>query len=149
MSTLLEGRGNKRIITCPYHGWSYETDGKLRGAPAMSGNEGFCKENYRLPQVKCEVWLGWVLVSLNPDAKPVAEHFAEVEELIRPYRHGKLHRVVQRKFRLGHQLEGAGREFHGKLPPARLPCRHHRRLVEARRDDLPDHRRRISTGTRS
>ena len=32
MSTLLEGRGNKRIVTCPYHGWSYETDGKLRGA---------------------------------------------------------------------------------------------------------------------
>ena len=72
MSTLLEGRGNKRIITCPYHGWSYETDGKLRGAPAMQGNQGFCKENYRLPQVKCEVWLGWVMVSLNPDAKPVA-----------------------------------------------------------------------------
>lgn len=85
MSTLLEGRGNRRIITCPYHGWSYETDGKLRGAPAMQGNEGFCKENYRLPQVKCEVWLGWVMVSLNPEAKPVAEHFADVEDLIAPY----------------------------------------------------------------
>jgi phenylpropionate dioxygenase-like ring-hydroxylating dioxygenase large terminal subunit len=30
MSTILEGRGNRRIITCPYHGWSYETDGRLR-----------------------------------------------------------------------------------------------------------------------
>ena len=85
MSTLLEGRGNRRIITCPYHGWSYETDGKLRGAPAMKGNEDFCKENYRLPQVRCEVWLGWVLVSLNPDARPVAEHFADAAELIRPF----------------------------------------------------------------
>ena len=85
MSTLLEGRGSKRIITCPYHGWSYETDGKLRGAPAMQGNADFCKDNYRLPQVKCEVWLGWVLVSLNPDAIPVAEHFADVEDLIRPF----------------------------------------------------------------
>ena len=85
MSTLLEGRGNRRLITCPYHGWSYETDGKLRGAPAMQGNAGFCKDNYRLPQVKCEVWLGWVLVSLNPGAIPVAEHFADVEDLIRPF----------------------------------------------------------------
>ena len=85
MSTLLEGRGNRRIITCPYHGWSYETDGKLRGAPAMKANEGFCKENYRLPQVRCEVWLGWVLVSLNPDARPVAEHFADAADLIRPF----------------------------------------------------------------
>jgi phenylpropionate dioxygenase-like ring-hydroxylating dioxygenase large terminal subunit len=85
MSTLLEGRGNKRIITCPYHGWSYDTDGTLRGAPAMTHNEGFCKENYRLPQVKCEIWLGWAFVSLNPDATPVAERFAQVEELIGPY----------------------------------------------------------------
>ena len=43
---------------------------RLRGAPAMRRNEGFCKENYRLPQVKCETWLGWVFVSLNPDAEP-------------------------------------------------------------------------------
>lgn len=85
MSTLLEGRGNKRIITCPYHGWSYETGGKLRGAPAMQGNADFCKDNYLLPQVKCEVWLGWVLVSLNPGAIPVAQHFADVEDVIRPF----------------------------------------------------------------
>ena len=85
MSTILEGRGNRRIITCPYHGWSYETDGRLRGAPAMKANEGFCKENYRLPQLRCQEWLGWLMVSLNPEAKPVAEHFADVEALIRPY----------------------------------------------------------------
>ena len=85
MSTLLEGRGNARLITCPYHGWTYEADGHLRGAPAMKANEGFCKENYRLPQVKCEEWLGWIMVSLNPEATPVATHFADVEELIRPY----------------------------------------------------------------
>ncbi len=85
MSTLLEGRGNRRLITCPYHGWTYETDGHLRGAPAMEGNQGFCKEAYRLPQVRCETWLGWVFVTLNKDAPTVATHFAEVEEMIRPY----------------------------------------------------------------
>ena len=85
MSTLLEGRGNARLITCPYHGWTYEADGTLRAAPAMKANEGFCKEHYRLPQVKCEVWLGWVMVSFNPEATPVSTHFADVAELIRPY----------------------------------------------------------------
>ena len=48
------------------------------GAAAMKTNEGFCKEHYRLPQVKCEVWLGWMMVSLNPDATPVAETFRRV-----------------------------------------------------------------------
>src|SRR5215470_7640477 len=35
MSTLLEGRGNVRAIVCPYHAWTYNLDGSLRGAPAM------------------------------------------------------------------------------------------------------------------
>ncbi len=85
MSTLLQGSGNRGSITCPYHGWTYNTDGTLRAAPAMSANTGFCKENYRLPQIRCEQWLGWIMVSLNPDAKPVARHFADVEGLIAPY----------------------------------------------------------------
>ena len=82
MSTLLEGSGNRRAIVCPYHGWSYNTDGSLRAAPAMDHNSGFCKEDYRLPRIRCEEWLGWVMVTLNPDAPAVASQLAEVEELI-------------------------------------------------------------------
>ena len=85
MSVLLQGRGNRKVVTCPYHGWSYNLDGQLRGAPAMNGNAGFCKENYRLPQARCETWLGWVFVSLNPDARPVGQRLAGVEGLIRLY----------------------------------------------------------------
>jgi phenylpropionate dioxygenase-like ring-hydroxylating dioxygenase large terminal subunit len=85
MSTLLVGRGNRQSITCPYHGWTYNTDGHLRAAPAMTRNEGFCKEHYRLPQVRCETWLGWVFVTLNPGSPSVAEHFAEVETLVGPF----------------------------------------------------------------
>ena len=36
MSTLLEGRGNTRAIVCPYHAWTYNLDGSLRGAPATA-----------------------------------------------------------------------------------------------------------------
>jgi phenylpropionate dioxygenase-like ring-hydroxylating dioxygenase large terminal subunit len=82
MSTLLEGAGNRRAIVCPYHGWSYNLDGSLRAAPAMDLNRGFRKEDYKLPQIRCEAWLGWVMVTLNPDAPPVSKQLAEVEELI-------------------------------------------------------------------
>lgn len=85
MSTLLEGRGNRRRIVCPYHGWTYELDGRLRGAPAMSRNAGFCREAYRLPAIRCEEWLGWIMVSLDPEAPPVAGKLAEVEALIADY----------------------------------------------------------------
>jgi len=85
MSTLLHGRGNARNIVCPYHAWTYNLDGSLRGAPAMTLNEGFCKENYTLPHVRCEEWLGWAFVSLNPEAAPVAQELAEVETLVGGY----------------------------------------------------------------
>ncbi len=82
MSTLLEGQGHARAIVCPYHGWTYNLDGSLRAAPAMGRNAGFCKDDYRLPAVRCEEWLGWIMATLNPDAAPVAEQLAEVEALI-------------------------------------------------------------------
>jgi len=82
MSTLLEGQGHARAIVCPYHGWTYNLDGRLRAAPAMSRNAGFCKDDYQLPAVRCEEWLGWIMATLNPDAAPVAEQLAEVEALI-------------------------------------------------------------------
>jgi phenylpropionate dioxygenase-like ring-hydroxylating dioxygenase large terminal subunit len=85
MSTLLEGTGNTRAIVCPYHAWSYNLDGTMRGAPAMKQNEAFCKDGMRLPQVRCEEWLGWIMVSLNPDAKPVADSLSEVEDLVGQY----------------------------------------------------------------
>ncbi|WP_050523886.1 aromatic ring-hydroxylating oxygenase subunit alpha [Pseudorhodobacter wandonensis] len=85
MSTLLEGRGNTRSIVCPYHAWTYNLDGSLRGAPAMDQNEGFCKTDYSLPQIRCEEWLGWVFVTLNPDVPPVAVQLAKVADLVGDY----------------------------------------------------------------
>ena len=87
MSTLLEGTrlngtGNKRQIVCPYHAWTYGLDGTLRAAPAMTLNESFCEEHYKLPAVRCEEWLGWIMVTLNPDAPDVAQSLAGVQALI-------------------------------------------------------------------
>ncbi len=82
MSTLLEGRGHVRAIVCPYHAWTYNLDGSLRGAPAMTLNESFCKEVIGLPQVRVENWLGWIMVTLNPDAPAPAEALAEVGALV-------------------------------------------------------------------
>ena len=82
MSTLLEGRGNTRAIVCPYHAWTYNLDGALRGAPAMGQNAAFCKEDIALPRVRAEVWQGWIMVTLNPDAPPPAEALRDVDALV-------------------------------------------------------------------
>ena len=82
MSTLLEGRGNKSSIVCPYHAWTYELNGKLRAAPAMDKNLSFCKTEKHLPSIRCEEWLGWIMVTLNNSAQPVADVLSGVEELV-------------------------------------------------------------------
>lgn len=85
MSTLLKGHGNTKAIVCPYHAWTYNLDGSLRGAPAMNKNEAFCKDKSVLPEVKCEVWEGWIMVSLNPNAPQVAEQLSQLSEMVSDY----------------------------------------------------------------
>ena len=82
MSTLLEGRGNTRAIVCPYHAWTYNLDGTLRGAPAMTLNDSFCKTDIKLPPIRCAVWQGWILVTLNPDAAAPDEALRDVDALV-------------------------------------------------------------------
>lgn len=82
MSTLLHGRGNARSIVCPYHAWTYNLDGSLRGAPAMTLNDGFCKDQLTLPKIRCKVWQGWIMVTLNPDAPEPEVALKGVRDLI-------------------------------------------------------------------
>ena len=85
MSTLLEGSGNTRSIVCPYHAWTYNLDGTLRGAPFMKETTGFCKEDYQLPSVRCEEWLGWIYVTLDKTRASVAEELKPLEALVGRY----------------------------------------------------------------
>ncbi len=84
MSTLLQGRGSVRSIVCPYHAWTYNLDGSLRGAAAMGQNEDFCKEKLGLPAIRAEVWQGWIMVTLNPEAPLPSVALKGIADLI-PY----------------------------------------------------------------
>jgi phenylpropionate dioxygenase-like ring-hydroxylating dioxygenase large terminal subunit len=85
MSTLLEGEGNRHSIVCPYHAWTYDIDGRLRAAPAMVQNRAFDAGSCRLPEIRCEEWLGWILVTLNKDAPPPAKVLESVSSLVGDY----------------------------------------------------------------
>lgn len=87
MMTLLEGRGNCQRITCPYHGWTYDTEGKVIGAGHMQGRDPeFDKKGYRLPEIRTELWQGWIYVTLNADAPSVSDLLRELEPEVARYR---------------------------------------------------------------
>lgn len=80
---LLEGEGNKRIITCPYHAWSYRLDGSLNRAPNMKGVENFDASAFCLHDVRLEIFESFIFVNLDPDAEPMAKTFEGLFEHVK------------------------------------------------------------------
>jgi len=86
MMILLEGRGNRKTITCPYHAWTYDLKGGwLRGAAHMEKSYDFDKKKYCLPSYRTEIWNGWIYVTQNPDATPIAELLAPLHDIVDRY----------------------------------------------------------------
>ena len=73
---LLNGRGTVGRIVCPYHAWTYETTGRLIGITDPNGFGTACKDNMGLRELGCEVWLGFVFVSLRRDLPSIARKLA-------------------------------------------------------------------------
>lgn len=85
-ATILEGEGNRKLFTCPYHAWSYATDGTLVRAPLMEGAEGFDEAKCSLPQISTEIWNGFVMVNLDPGAVPFAPQVETYTEFFKSYK---------------------------------------------------------------
>ncbi|TIW47298.1 MAG: aromatic ring-hydroxylating dioxygenase subunit alpha, partial [Mesorhizobium sp.] len=68
-----EGRLKARLLTCPYHAWSYSLRGDLVRVPSKSLPEGFDKADYPLYGVALSVWRGFVFINLAEDAAGSAE----------------------------------------------------------------------------
>jgi phenylpropionate dioxygenase-like ring-hydroxylating dioxygenase large terminal subunit len=75
---LVSGQGQTRVVVCPYHAWTYELTGELRAGPNIKAVEGFDKSSICLTSVRTEVFLGFIFVNLDKDAKPMDDWFPNV-----------------------------------------------------------------------
>ena len=82
---LLCGEGRVRLITCPYHAWSYDLGGRLLRAPNSDKAPGFDASGIRLTEVRLESFCGFVFINLDPGAVPMAEWYPGVEEELRAF----------------------------------------------------------------
>ena len=71
-SVIAEGEGNTKNFVCPYHAWTYATDGQLLRAPHMDQIKGFDVKGCHLPSFATEIWHGFIYVNLDGKAKPLA-----------------------------------------------------------------------------
>lgn len=79
---LANGSGRAKLLTCPYHSWTYELNGRLRAAPGGSRSAGFVKEDICLTSVRVESFLGFIFVNLDADAAPMSEVYPDVADAI-------------------------------------------------------------------
>jgi phenylpropionate dioxygenase-like ring-hydroxylating dioxygenase large terminal subunit len=95
-SRVVDGTaGCAKVLTCPYHAWSYGRDGRLVGVPHRSEYPGLRTEELGLIELPLENWRGFLFVTLEPGSPSVAEMMAPYEHEIEPYRFEEL-RVLGR-----------------------------------------------------
>jgi phenylpropionate dioxygenase-like ring-hydroxylating dioxygenase large terminal subunit len=101
-SRIVDGTGGcAKVLTCPYHAWSYGRDGRLVGVPHRHEYPGLDVEAHGLFPVALERWRGFLFVALEPPstalgtgrAPSVAEMMAPYEAEVAPYRFEELRAI--------------------------------------------------------
>jgi phenylpropionate dioxygenase-like ring-hydroxylating dioxygenase large terminal subunit len=81
-----------RAFVCPFHGWTYNLDGTLRGAARPDTFGGLDRTKFGLKPIESEIWMGFIFIRFLPGPQPgvagmMAPHAGELsayrmEELV-------------------------------------------------------------------
>lgn len=78
------------VIRCPYHSWTYDLNGNLKGTPHIGGFgehkvDSFQCEKHGLKPVRSAVWMDMVFINLDGQAPEFADHVAPLEHRWRAF----------------------------------------------------------------
>ncbi|SDI93333.1 aromatic ring-hydroxylating oxygenase subunit alpha [Alteribacillus bidgolensis] len=81
-ATQLEKKesGDKKILQCSYHGWTFKLDGQLNKAPNFSGEDSACVQDACLRSIRLEVLESLIFVNLDDNAKSLSESYGDFFE---------------------------------------------------------------------
>lgn len=81
----------KHAITCPFHGWSYNLDGSLRGVSRPQYLPNLNKQDWGLKAIETEIWNGFIFIRFEKSQQPsVNDLLGRFSELVAPYQLEKL-----------------------------------------------------------
>jgi phenylpropionate dioxygenase-like ring-hydroxylating dioxygenase large terminal subunit len=84
---ILDGaRGCAKRIVCPYHAWTYASDGRLIGVPSRETYDPGQLAGIGLTPVEHEIWQGFIFVRLEGGGPSVAQMMAPYVDEVAPYR---------------------------------------------------------------
>lgn len=79
-----------RRLTCPYHAWTYGTDGRLVALPQREAFKGLDRERHGLVPLEQEIFLGFIFVRFAPGGPSVREMAAPYQHELEAYRFEEL-----------------------------------------------------------
>ena len=94
---LCSGKG-LGALRCRYHGWLYDQEGRLVGAPEMQGARNFEIGAQRLPPLRVAEWQGLVFVALAADVADFAAVYGGIVERIAPIDLGAMRFALRDSF---------------------------------------------------
>ena len=83
---LVNKSGNLRnVIRCPYHSWSYTSDGELVATPHIGGmnkhqSSKFEKSKSNLKEIKSYVWLDLIIVNVSGNQIPFEKYIKPLDK---------------------------------------------------------------------
>jgi 3-phenylpropionate/trans-cinnamate dioxygenase subunit alpha len=72
-------RGNTKLFTCSYHGWTYSTDGKLAIVPMAEAFRNLDRDQWGLiPVAQLDSYKGLIFATFDPEAPTLAEYLGDM-----------------------------------------------------------------------
>ena len=99
-AVVTEPCGHATVLRCPYHGWSYATDGALQAIPEFEEVSSFDKSQNGLVPIKAETWEKFVFVNLDQNAPPLKDFLGTFVKRVAPLEPGNLHFFESRSYTL-------------------------------------------------
>ena len=82
--TQAEGRADN--LRCPYHGWTYDLDGRFKSAPDTDGMKCFEPAEHGLVPISVGTWESLVFVHLDAKAPSLEQHLGDLVARTKPLR---------------------------------------------------------------
>ncbi|MFA5937844.1 MAG: aromatic ring-hydroxylating dioxygenase subunit alpha [Sinimarinibacterium sp.] len=76
--------GNRKTFQCPYHRWTFGSDGKLIGCPNSDQySPGFSRDNYPLNSPRTARFCDLIFITMSQDTPPLEDWLGPVKDTIR------------------------------------------------------------------
>ncbi|MHB8411088.1 MAG: aromatic ring-hydroxylating oxygenase subunit alpha [Candidatus Acidiferrales bacterium] len=95
-----DAEGRATNFRCPYHGWTYGTDGALKGTPDFDGVCDFDRSKNGLAPASAAIWEKFVFVNLDAQAASVGDFLGGLTRRVAPLHLESLHFFERRSYEL-------------------------------------------------